>query len=124
MDEEHKNDISIGENLWIPFIDITSRYNSAVNIDKLILPVDDLWTALETGCVAGCCGIGAFALWSEDIEKVKASLNTRNLASELSTIRAEIVALPQDVVVSERLNNLFDKSVFLALLDHLINNLK
>jgi hypothetical protein len=124
MNEEHKNDISIGENLWIPFIDITDRNDSSVNIDNLILRVNDLWNALETHCVAGCCGIDAFALWPEDIEKVKGSLNVQNLVAELQSIHAEIVALPKDLVSSSRLNNWFDKSVFLALLEHLINNLK
>lgn len=123
MSEEHKNDISIGENQWIPFVDISSRFDSAVDIDPLILRVDDLWSALETKCVAGCCGIDAFALWPEDIEKAKTSLNLKNLLPELNSIRAEIIAIPEDVVSSNRLNNWFDKSVFLALLEHLIHNL-
>jgi hypothetical protein len=50
MNKEHKNDISIDENLWIPFIDITDRNASSVNIDNLILRVNDLWNALETHC--------------------------------------------------------------------------
>jgi hypothetical protein len=123
MNEEHKNNISIGENQWIPSVDISSRFHSAVDIDPLILRVDDLWNALETNCVAGCCGIDAFALWPEDIEEAKTSLKVKNLLPELYSIRAEIVAMPEDVVSSNRLNNWFDKTVFLALLEHLIHNL-
>src|SRR5690349_4116641 len=108
MSERYKNAISIGENQWIPFVDISSRFHSTVDIDPLLLRVDDLRNALETNCVAGCCGIEAFALWPKDIEKAKTSLNLKNLLPGLYSIRAEIVAMPEDVVSSNRLNNWFD----------------
>jgi hypothetical protein len=124
MRERRENDISIGENRWIPFIDITGRFADAAAIDHLVLRANDLWNALETRCVAGCCGFEAFDFWPEAIQNVRASLNVKGLISELEFIRSEIMAMPEDVLSSDRLNNWFDRAVFLALLDHLISNLQ
>jgi hypothetical protein len=68
---KHRDDISIGPDKWITFFDINGRQAGAVDLDPLILPMEEFWSLLETNCVAGCCGIDAFSVWPEDIERVR-----------------------------------------------------
>ena len=118
--DEHKNDIQIGENEWIRSIDLSGRYGSAINIDHIIQKTSDLWNLLETECVAGCCGIDAFSFYPEDIIRAASENNNPQLANLIQDTIHEIELLPTTVVVSNRLNNYEDKTVFIALLNHLL----
>jgi hypothetical protein len=120
MPKLNPNDISIGPDKWITFVDISDRpYTEAVSIDHCISPMESLWSALETECVAGCCGIHAFSLWPEDIQTVYRSQDERAIASGLETLREFVEKSRADTFVSSRLNNLFDKKVLLELIQHL-----
>ncbi|NUA31864.1 DUF6331 family protein [Cupriavidus basilensis] len=55
----NQGDISIGEDKWIPFIDLQGKYHDAVDIDEWLAPILPLLDWLETECIAGCCGIDA-----------------------------------------------------------------
>jgi Family of unknown function (DUF6331) len=116
---DHRGEISIGEGKWIPFFDLEGRYQSAVAIDATLRPLARMWDALETQCVAGCCGIEAFDFWPTNIAKAAKILDATLLLSGLTSIRDEIEKLEADVFESRRLNSYFDKRQLLMLLDHL-----
>ena len=123
MKEDHKNDISIGEGLWIKFIDTEGRCDSAYDIDETIEKVSDFWKATETQCVAGCCGIDAFDFWPEEIEKAAKQFNVEEILALFKGINDQLLSVEAGVFVSKRLNNYFDKKMFLELLKHIITNL-
>ena len=118
----HKNDISIGQDRWIHFGDLADGHVSAVNIDPHLAPVMPFLQRLETECVVDCCGIDAFGLWPEQIEKAVGTLSQRErdkLVTRLRSVQGEIERLPSDTVVSRRLNQYFRKRVFLEVLVHI-----
>src|SRR2546430_2761473 len=106
MPKPNPNDISIGQDKWITFVDISNRpYERAVSIDHLISPMESFWSALETNCVAGCCGIDAFSLWPEDLEAASSSQERKAIASALASLREFVEKSDADTFVSSRLNN-------------------
>ncbi|MDX1963582.1 MAG: DUF6331 family protein [Pirellulales bacterium] len=120
MPKPNPNDISIGPDKWITFVDIAGRpYAQAVSIDHMISAMESFWSALETECVAGCCGIDAFSLWPEDIQAVCRSQDERSIASGLEALLEFIEKSRADTFVSSRLNNLFDKKGLIELIQHL-----
>src|SRR4029453_8371153 len=123
MPRPNPNDISIGQDKWITFVDIAGRpYDQAVSIDHLIAPMDSFWSVLETNCVAQCCGIDAFSLWPEDIATACLSHDRETLTSGLASLREFVEQSIGDTFVSSRLNNLFDKQVILKLIEHIQNH--
>ena len=119
MSKPHSNDISIGKDQWITFIDVIGRQDRAVSFDHLIAPLESFWTALETNCVAGCCGIDAFSLWPEDIRRATSAVDSKSLADSLALLREFVEHSSADIFVSQRLNNYFDRLVLLQLIDHI-----
>ena len=105
MPKPNPNDISIGEDRWITFIDVAGRQDNAVSIDDMLAPLDSFWSALETECVAACCGIDAFALWPEDIRRVSALTDHKLLAESFASLRRFVEGSVSDVFVSQKLNN-------------------
>ena len=114
-------DISIGQDKWIKWVGFDPKDESLFIVDPLLEPTEQLWKNLETECVAACCGIDAFALWSEDIKNASEHLDRKELKAQLSRLKDEVVQADKNIVVSKRLNNLFDKSVFIQLIDHISN---
>jgi hypothetical protein len=119
MSKPHSNDISIGKDQWITFIDVLGRQERAVSIDHLISPLKSFWTALETNCVAGCCGIDAFSLWPEDVRRAASTVDAKLLADGLMSLREFVERSGPDIFVSQRLNNYFDRQVLLQVIDHI-----
>jgi len=120
----HKNDISIGQDKWIRFGNLAGDQARAIQIDPHLAPVMPFFERLETECVADCCGIDAFQLWPEEIEKVIATLGQGELAtltSELASVQSEIERLHCNTVVSTRMNQYFRRVVFLEVLTHIRN---
>jgi hypothetical protein len=118
----HKNDISIGQDCWIRFGNLAGGQARAVQIDPYLAAVMPFLDSLETECVVDCCGIDAFGLWPEQIEKAVGSLSQRErerLASSLLSVQGDIERLPSDTVVSTRMNQYFRKEVFLEVLAHI-----
>lgn len=118
----HKNDISIDKGRWIEVGDLAGGQGRAVEIDPHLTAVMPLLDALETNCVAGCCGIDAFGFWPDEIatalDRWPPDARAR-LADDLLSVRRAIDALPADVVVSTRMNQYFRKTVMLELLAHI-----
>ena len=120
MPKPNPNDISIGPDKWITFVDLSDRPRAgAVSIDQFVLPMEPFWSALETECVAGCCGIDAFSLWPEDIRTVCRSQDRQAIESSLGSLREFVEKSSADTFVSSRMNNLFEKSVLRELIQHI-----
>lgn len=119
IDQEHQNDISIGEDHWIAYVDLDGRYDSAVNIDSEIRELEPMWSALEVHCVAACCGIEAFDFWLDSVDRAKQTLDGKDISAKLVALRAKLESVSGEVFLSQRLNNYCDKKVFIALLNHL-----
>lgn len=118
-----KDSIPIGEGKWIEFIDLTGRYESAIEIDPLLKDLEPLWSALETQCVAGCCGLDAFDFYPENIANAKQVIDTSAVCQNLSSLQSALKELDGGVVLSRRLNDYADVAVFNALILHLQSNL-
>ncbi|AJD51710.1 hypothetical protein SAMN02744133_104255 [Thalassospira xiamenensis M-5 = DSM 17429] len=118
------DDISIGKDLWIKFRNINEGRESAVHIDPFMDELADFWKSIETNCEAKCCGIDAFCFWPEEILKNTENLNYENAVSELKNLRQKIMEFESKVVVSDSLNNYFNKITFVELLDHIIDVLE
>ncbi|HHV7521916.1 TPA: DUF6331 family protein [Burkholderia orbicola] len=118
----HKNDIGIGQDRWIECGDLPVDLSDAIDVDPHLAAVMPLIDALETNCVAGCCGIDAFSLWSDEIAVALDTWDSdalTRLVDDLLSVRHAIEALPSDIVVSKRINQYFRKMVMLELLAHL-----
>ncbi|HDR9797534.1 TPA: hypothetical protein QDC59_001088 [Burkholderia cenocepacia] len=118
----HKNDIGIGQDRWIECGDLPADLRDAIDVDPHLAAVMPLIDALETNCVAGCCGIDAFGLWSDEIAVARDTWDSdalTRLVDDLLSIRHAIEALPSDIVVSKRINQYFRKTAMLELLAHL-----
>jgi hypothetical protein len=116
----NKNDISIGQDRWIEWVELGDQQKNAIDIDKYVNELGEFWEMLETNCVHECCGIDAFDLWPASVHKAACSLINSELKKRLEILSNRIANLDGQVLVSHRLNNYFHKSVFQALLQHLI----
>ena len=122
----NKNDISIDKDKWITWIDLEDKQNEAVQIDNIILINTEIWYLLETDCVSACCGIDAFNFWPENIENALTKVDKEQVLKDLNIILEQIKNIESAVIVSTRLNNYFNKKVFIQLIEHIIEciNLK
>lgn len=118
--ERHPDDISIGPDEWIRFIDVSGRQENAVNLDSHLRAAESFWRSLEVDCVSDCCGINAFSFWPQDIWNAVRECHDPELQPKLAALRRYVDSLPVDCVYSSMLNQYFDKTVFSRLLDHVI----
>lgn len=118
------NDISIGEGLWVKFRDIDEGKEDAFQIDRFMDELSYFWKSIETECVAACCGIDAFCLWPEQIIKNTKHLNYENVVLELKLLRQNVIDAESKIVVSNSLNNYFNKMTFIEMLDHIVDVLE
>ena len=119
MSKPHSTDISIGKDQWIRFIDVVGREARAASVDHLIAPLESFWSALETNCIAECCGIDAFSFWPEDVRRAASTVDAKLLADGLTSLRRFVEGSEPDIFVSQRLNNYFDRQVLLQAIDHM-----
>ena len=115
----HKNAIWIGDDRWIPFIDLEGRHDQAIYVDAQLSSLEPFWAHLETMCVAGCCGFDAFDFSPEGVAIAARDLPLADLRTRLDEAIRGVRELDVSVVASRRLNNLADKRTFLELLMHL-----
>lgn len=121
---KNKEDISIGENIWIEWIDFDYKNSNTIEIDEFLQPTMNFWAGLEIHCVAGCCGIDAFSFWREDIKNSSNQFDQNYLIKELNLLKEKISNLHNDELMSSRINNLFHKKVFLQLIEHILQQIK
>ncbi len=115
----HDNDITIGDERRIEWIDLTHRITEAIAVDPLLSSLEPLWQLLESNCVAGCCGIDAFDFHPDSVCAAMAQLDAAKQQQCLRVAIDEFSAIDGEVLVSHRLNFVADKTVFLELLSHL-----
>ena len=118
----HDNDISIGKNEWITWVD-PSETETPLDIDNYIDSTKMFWKHLETECVSACCGIDAFGLWPSNIQNAKKIVNQESIKQDFEKLKLLISERPENTLISEYLNNVFDKTIFLQLLSHIISHL-
>jgi hypothetical protein len=118
MKNEHRNDIRIGEDTWIKWIDFDR--SRAVNCDDLMVPLEGLWQHLETECVHECCGIDAFSLCPESIRQATIELANPHIPKTLEMVRQQILQTDAEGFVSNRLNNYFHREVLQQLFNHIV----
>lgn len=116
----HPDDISIGHDEWIHFVDITGRTANAANIDPLIQPMEAFWRKLEVNCVTECCGINAHSFWAKDIWNAVRNCEDPDLKQKLADLRKHVDSFSVECVCSEILNEYLDRTMFSKLLDHII----
>jgi Family of unknown function (DUF6331) len=120
MQNKHINDISIGEDQWIEYVDFSkSGAANAYPIDAILIQNEKFWNLLEENCVAGCCGINAFVFWPEDIKRIASEFDAKQLGNQFSEILNSIETLDHEFFVSKRLNLFCHKIVLLQLLEHI-----
>lgn len=122
--KNHPDDVSIGKDEWIRFVDITGRTERAADLDAFILPMETFWRALEVSCVAECCGINAHSFWPQDIWNAARSNGDPELRQKLAKLRQHVEGLSVDCVTSQILNQYFDRTMFARLLDHVIKTVE
>lgn len=115
--------IPIGEDHYIDWIDFDPIASPVFRVDDLNEPLGTFWGRLEIDCMALCCGVDAFNFMPDTILQRTTELDWSRVTTELKSLREQVQQLAEPIVVSGRLNQLFEKSVYLRLLDHLIDTL-
>ncbi len=92
----------------------------AIRIDEWMVELQPLWAALETDCVAACCGLDAFVFWPEAIQNNTRHLPKAPLIAQLKIFQNKIENIYGNDLVSFRLNSYFTKNTLLHFLAYLI----
>jgi hypothetical protein len=98
--------------------------NNLFEVDVLLNSSFGFFEKLEILCVAECCGIDAFSFDAPDIITASKDVDKRKLIEDLEEAMVKLNHCSEKTLVSSRLNNLFDKSTFIHLLEHTITVLK
>ena len=113
------DDLLIGEDEWITFVQHDWAKETWLYIDNILEPLEPLFSRLEKNCVAQCCGLGAFSFTREDIILATAQLETNPLADALNQAVRKLELLTNDVLGSKRLNNGIDRGTMIDLLRYI-----
>ena len=119
MSQPLSKDISIGKDAAIDWIEVKDPDN-AFEIDELLQPTLPFWKSMETVCESECCGICAFNFHDDGVEKAVTVSEDDAVVDSLIKLRQQIDEVDKQTLVSMKLNQFFDKAVFLQLMDHLI----
>lgn len=122
MHNDHINDISIGQDKWIAWIEL-DHDQTPFEIDHFLEPTIPFWKFLEIHCVSACCGIDAFSVWPEELKHAQLQLNDDLIKQKFEKLKSDLEAIPDTQITSSYLNNLFDKNFFLQVTHHIISHL-
>ncbi|MEZ5016698.1 MAG: DUF6331 family protein [Flavipsychrobacter sp.] len=120
---EHKNDIYIADKEWIRWIDCADKADERLEIEQELKAMQPFWNNLMTKCDSECCGIQAYDFTTENIKEAINEIDKMKLVKQLVSLKEITQATTKAVVSSRILNHFILKSVFLQLLDHLIDTL-
>ncbi len=123
MADENKSDIHIGETERIHWVEFDTSSNDLFEIDYIITKHDDFWTFLQIFCVPDCCGLDAFRFYPDDIKGAASHVDKELLKNDLAKLKIDLLSSDKNIIISSRLNNLVDKTVFIRLIDHITDNL-
>jgi hypothetical protein len=115
-----ESNIYLGNNKYIEWVDFDSTILKLLDLNDLREPLPKFWDYLEWNCVAACCGIEAFSFTETDILRATQYVDKADLLIELNSLKKIVLNCEEQVVMSTRLNQLFDRSVYVQLLNHLI----
>lgn len=119
----HSSDISIGDGRWLRWMESPSEQarSSAEDIDPWLVGLATLWDSLETECEHECCGIDAFNLARESVQRAVPAAHRHEVLRALGVVRQRIAALgPSAFIVSMRLNQYMHRDLILGVVDHLV----
>src|SRR5438046_1138166 len=102
------------------WIDPDTSDNNLFEVDVLLTTSFDFFDKLEIVCMAECCGIGAFSFDPTDIITASKDLDKSKLVEDLEIAIRKLDDRAEKTIASSRLNNLFDKTTFIHLLEHTI----
>ena len=123
MADENKSDIHIGETERIHWVEFDTSSNDLIDVDYIVAKHDDFWAYLQIFCVPDCCGLDAFRFYPEDIKNAASHVDKELLKSDLSKLKIDLLSSEKNIIISSKLNNLVDKTVFIRLIDHITDNL-
>ena len=123
MADENTSDIHIGVTERIHWVEFDTSSNDLFDVDYIIAKHDDFWTFLQIFCIPDCCGLDAFRFYPDHIKNAADHVDKELLKSDLAKLKTDLLNSDKDIVISSRLNNLVDKTVFIRLIDHIIDNL-
>lgn len=92
-----------GAGAWVTTSPFIPRPEEVLDVDAILGEVGSLWRALETRCVAGCCGLDAFDFSADAVRGVIALEEREPLGAKLADIERRIVGGPATHIKSERL---------------------
>jgi hypothetical protein len=110
--------LEIDEHLGPFSSDATFKYSNVRD------PLSEFWNKTETVCVAGCCGIDAFNIWSEEIVEAVKDLDIKTLVNQLERIKEQVLNSSANIISYSRLNYNFARMSFLELIDYLLTEIK
>ena len=114
--------ILIGDDLFIAWKDVDWSNELYERIDHIIQPLEGLFDTLQTQCDRMCCGVEAFDFRPQAIESASRELNIA-LREELPKIIHQVKSIRQNAVRCSSLNQGFEKTVFIELLNHINSTL-
>ena len=120
---KHKLDISISKDNWIIGINV-SEFQSFLDLDPYLSGTKVFWKKLETECVSACCGIDAYAFWKEDIQNLNEHFDQNEIVIKFEQLLEKVKSSTEEAFKSTILNQIFHKSVFMKLIEHIIKNVK
>jgi len=112
---ENISDIHIGETERIHWIEFDTSSNDLFDVDYIVNKYEDFWTSLQIFCVPECCGLDAFRFYPEDIVSASNHISKEGLKQDLVKLKLDLCRSDKDIIISSRLNNLIDKTVFVKL---------
>ncbi|RYD54998.1 MAG: hypothetical protein EOP56_17385 [Sphingobacteriales bacterium] len=118
-----ENDLIIGEKERIQRIDFDPSGENLTNVDDVLKTQNDFWENLQVFCLSGCCGLGAFRFYPADIRNAADGLDTALLKENLSKLKDDLLKSEKKAVASLSFNFSMAKTVFVTLLDHIIDHI-
>lgn len=119
MPKPNRNDISIGKDKWITFVELDGGQCSAIELDEILKPIEPFLNSIETECEAACCGVDAYTLWPEHIATAAQHSDRDDLQRRFNAVRSRIAETNGDTFVSHRMNNFFHRATLVQLFNHI-----
>ena len=113
-------DLGDGQRIELPPIDI--KPGKVLDMDALAPDIAPLWDALETLCVAECCGIDAFDFSAEQLAAARRQLDAGAIQLQLLHLQTMLLLAHQPVVVISRINQYLERYAALQLIAHLLRH--
>lgn len=117
--------IDLGNGQIIVLGELKADFKQALSLDLMAPDLLPLWTALETFCVAGCCGADAFDFSPEQLSIARLALSAdavSKIQQQLQSLNTLLTQPGPEVVVSHRMNQYLSRSAAQQLLGHIQQN--